>query len=857
MVNKYNSFSSNQNELLEKQVEEALLGFHNEFLTGFDYSQKIEYPKSSRFRQKQRNLLLAIGSDIAIFLSFGKSEVVVKKFEAGILTTDIAIASLNVLEDDPVKQAIEFGVAYAMEEGAKYGVEKIIATKVSAIPIHRSFIAIYSFSQAKKDDVAFIYQSINEQRELNRLFGDVAETYLSIYQTIKKIDNPDKKRDYSEVLSAMMYKKAQLSVYRQMQIESNYDYLIQLVDEILKPLNLATVKLIEDGSITIDHNLRSQIRINVITDCELYLQGLLNKDDLTKNLKDYLGELNPFDELMIPARINSQRSLLRNIEKTREKVNYYGGSEIIHSNQRINNYEELSSNIDFFLRILSTLDIEALSSTLPENIIWSEPLTGTIVPDWAKQPVEIYLKRIDAPLIAFIIDTSGSMGWNDPKNVRHSAMKMIIDRLQGHENVFIVDFDGKATWINPNHYKNWNRDQLKRYVDQLGADGTTNIGLGMDVMRNVLEPRMGSDTKIAVMLFTDGKGNFDNNDEWYAQNNIPVYTVGYEAEADASLMQRIATNTNGVFLLAQNEKEIANTFIQFLNALMDFNMIFNQSDAISQGQEIEYTFYVEENTTHLNASTSWLGSKIGLILRAPGMRTFREHGQGSWFTGRNYTNFNLENPPAGEWTAILTGDNIPGETEPFTFQVSGDTPAKFSLQNQIDGNGLIRLVLEGEGNIPDINQIKPTVRVRTPDNRQQDISDRFANGRLNYYPMSGEGGYQFEVSFNASAPGGGRIQRHLMSSVFLGEYQPAYLGVIDHILGNYITTGLGRHRGNRPGIKVEIFEADGDFTNPIAMGYVTSVNADNCQIQIQYRTQRVKVGDIIKLDVTQWHMDDP
>ncbi|MFW5835726.1 MAG: hypothetical protein ACOCU3_02110, partial [bacterium] len=370
-------------------------------------------------------------------------------------------------------------------------------------------------------------------------------------------------------------------------------------------------------------------------------------------------------------------------------------------------------------------------------------------------------------------------------------------------------------------------------------------------------PRMGSDTKVAVMLFTDGKGDYDNNDEWYVQNNIPVYTVGYQADADASLMQRIATNTNGVFLLAQNEKEIANTFIQFLNALMDFNMIFNQSDVISQDQEIEYKFYVEENTSHLNASCSWLGSKIGLLLRAPGMITFREHGQGNWFTGRNYTNFNIENPPAGEWTAILSGENIPGDVEPFTFQISGDTPAKFSLQNEINENGLIRLTLEGEGNIPELSQIKPTVKVRTPDNRQQDLSDRFVDGRLNYYPMNGEGGYQFEVSFNTSAPGGGRIQRHIMSSVFLGEYQPAYLGVINHILGNYITTEIGSHRGNRPGIKVEIFEAGGDFSNPIATGYVTRVHADHCQIQIQYRTQQVKTGDIVRLDVTQWQMDDP
>lgn len=461
----------------------------------------------------------------------------------------------------------------------------------------------------------------------------------------------------------------------------------------------------------------------------------------------------------------------------------------------------------------------------------------------------------NAPLIGFLIDTSGSMSWTDPKNIRHSALKMIIDRLQGNEKVFIVDFDSQAKWINPQAYENWNREQLKRYVDMLGARGGTNIGAGLDKMRDVLQPHMTADNPVGVLLFTDGMGRFSNNDQWFIENNIPVYTVGYQAEADAALMQRIATNTNGVFLLAANEHEIAHVFTQFLNTMQKFDMLFSKQDEIAQDQTIEYSFYVDENTKSLNVNCSWLGSKIGLLLRAPGGLFFREGGRGRWFGGRNYTSVNLDNPPAGQWTAVLSGEEIPGETEPFTFQVSGESPARFSVRSRVAESGMIHLELLGEGEAPPVDMIQPTISVLTPDNQLLDLSGRFANGQLQYFPMSGEGGYRFDLAFDATTTTGGRIQRHLVSSVYVGDHQPPYIAPISQVMGNFLTVPIGRHQGNRGGIYVQIYRAGGDLSEPIGRGYVSSVTADQCVVSVQYTSQSIAVGDIVVLDVVQWESD--
>lgn len=787
-------------------IEDALLDFHNDFLLGFDYQKKIRFPRTPEYYVAMSNLVVAVGSDIAIVLTAGKSEIVVKKVELSTKTAGYSMAAAKMLtSEDPIQVA----ASKAIEELINQGIKDITTSNVS-VPGLRSGLAVYSFGKAIIDHDKLINEGIQEQLELLELTNDVAPAIEEIINLISKIHSPSKINEYLLVLDQMFNKKAELSLYRKMQFERRQKDIDNIEGLIMREIDYNLAINYAEGSLT------PSLHRSVFFTARDYARGNTSRTNLDFSISNYIEHNVPWGYTTSDKNriYNSVQRQLRPLERARREINAYGGS-LKHADKRLFSYQEL-------------LDM-----------------------------INIDITDLDSPLIGFLIDTSGSMNWTDPRNIRHSALKMIIDRLQGHERVFIVDFDHNAVFVNPDHYAGWSRDRLKYYVDRLGASGGTNIGLGMDRMREVLEPHLTQDAKAAVLLFTDGMGAFDNNDQWFAQNNIPVYTVGYQAEADAALMQRIAANTNGVFLLAQNEQEIANTFIQFLNAMLEYNMFINIRSFITQDEVLSYPFYVDYNTTILNGSNSWLGSKIEMELIDPDGRIYRENGMGEWFVGKNYTNFNLQNPRAGEWTARLTGTNIPGQNEPFTFQVSGDTPLKFTLNNTVADNGMIHLTLTGEGNIPPLETLPVQVTLLTPENNRIDVSNRFANGEMRYYPMAGEGSYMFELTFDTNAPGVGRIQRHLVSTAYLGEYEPAYISSIQHIRGNYLTTDIGRHQGNRPGIRVQVFRQGGDLQNPIARGYVTVVHADRCEIEIQHSTARPQLGDIIMLDATQWTMDTP
>ncbi len=64
-------------------------------------------------------------------------------------------------------------------------------------------------------------------------------------------------------------------------------------------------------------------------------------------------------------------------------------------------------------------------------------------------------------IIGLIIDSSGSMRDNDPRDIRKTAANLIIDRLTGTEDIFLVDFDDKANWLNVDQWHNWNKSSLK------------------------------------------------------------------------------------------------------------------------------------------------------------------------------------------------------------------------------------------------------------------------------------------------------------------------------------------------------------------------------------------------------------
>src|SRR3972149_6839884 len=107
------------------------------------------------------------------------------------------------------------------------------------------------------------------------------------------------------------------------------------------------------------------------------------------------------------------------------------------------------------------------------------------VPDFLRSEVT----RIDQDVI-LAIDSSGSMNWNDPDDLRISSAKEYVDSLRCPDRIAIVDFDSDAHLTRRNLGANYQRHHLdhsghdcvptysevKGDLDTIDYDGGSNLG---------------------------------------------------------------------------------------------------------------------------------------------------------------------------------------------------------------------------------------------------------------------------------------------------------------------------------------------------------------------------------------------
>ena len=86
---------------------------------------------------------------------------------------------------------------------------------------------------------------------------------------------------------------------------------------------------------------------------------------------------------------------------------------------------------------------------------------------------------INKPLdIVLVIDSSGSMSWNDPKDMRKSTAKGFVDELREDDRVSIVDFDSRAYLLSPLTH---DREAAKKSIDRIDSSGGTSLTAGIQM----------------------------------------------------------------------------------------------------------------------------------------------------------------------------------------------------------------------------------------------------------------------------------------------------------------------------------------------------------------------------------------
>jgi len=164
--------------------------------------------------------------------------------------------------------------------------------------------------------------------------------------------------------------------------------------------------------------------------------------------------------------------------------------------------------------------------------------------------------------VVFVIDSSGSMAWNDPKGLRKEAAKRFIDGLIPGSRVGVVvgdragvvDFDETARVVQP---LTGDLEAAKAAIDRIDDVGGTNIGAGVAAANNELI-RRGSDDRARVeIVLTDGEGAYDPRyTEQAAANGIVIYTVGLGDSVNQALLADIAERTGGRYFHASDADDL-------------------------------------------------------------------------------------------------------------------------------------------------------------------------------------------------------------------------------------------------------------------------------------------------------------
>jgi len=176
--------------------------------------------------------------------------------------------------------------------------------------------------------------------------------------------------------------------------------------------------------------------------------------------------------------------------------------------------------------------------------------------------------RVYAPQdVVFMIDSSGSMGNNDPTNERLTAAKGYVDKLSGDDRGAVVDFDDNG-WLVPfgwpiGDHLSTNYVAIKANIDTINSAGGTDIHDAILVANNEflgdgMNLGYGDLSHVWVeILLTDGESNYNdhtladiiNEANRAATNGIIIYTIALNTtgSADWQLLRQIAAIAGGLF----------------------------------------------------------------------------------------------------------------------------------------------------------------------------------------------------------------------------------------------------------------------------------------------------------------------
>ena len=169
--------------------------------------------------------------------------------------------------------------------------------------------------------------------------------------------------------------------------------------------------------------------------------------------------------------------------------------------------------------------------------------------------------------VALVIDSSGSMAWNDPSGLRKVAAKAFVDLLRvdnadpvDNDRAAVVDFDSSAQV-----FQSLTSDKvaLKAAIDRINSSGGTNLSSGVSAALNEFDLNGRADTSQVIVLLTDGVGSYSSSlTSRAADDGVVIFTVGLGNSVSQSLLEAIAAGTDGQYFPVSSASDLEDVFLE-------------------------------------------------------------------------------------------------------------------------------------------------------------------------------------------------------------------------------------------------------------------------------------------------------
>ncbi|MDI6710964.1 MAG: VWA domain-containing protein [Bacillota bacterium] len=299
--------------------------------------------------------------------------------------------------------------------------------------------------------------------------------------------------------------------------------------------------------------------------------------------------------------------------------------------------------------------------------------------------------------VALVIDCSGSMTWNDPDGKRKEAAKQFIDMAQEGDRIAVVGFTSNAYIFAGLREIQTSEDRvaLKGAVDRVYSSGGTDIGEGLITGLDELNQDLATDVRKGIILLTDGVSAYSNEHLLCRDAGVAVFTISLGYDTNPALLQRIADETGGKYYSAPSADVLQSIYNELSQALAGGDLDDRLEVSFSSPGQVESrTLTVSPGTLQLQFSIIWPGSDYDLTLVRPDGRELKPDSKEpdfSYVKGRTFASYTVDDPEPGNWTCIITANQVPsgGETVELSLSSIKMTPPQVFLEGFAD-NSILR-----------------------------------------------------------------------------------------------------------------------------------------------------------------------